>query len=84
MKNLIIIALILSSVTCSAQKILKVGVAGLSHDHVNGLMQQYKRGEVVIIGIAEADEQLAGRYKKTFQLPDSLFFKSLNDLLKHI
>jgi predicted dehydrogenase len=84
MKNLIITALLLSSVTCNAQKILKVGVAGLSHDHVNGLMQQYKRGEVVIIGIAEADKQLAARYKKTFQLPDSLFFKSLNDLLKHI
>jgi hypothetical protein len=77
MKNLIITALLLSSVTCSAEKILKVGVAGLSHDHVNGLMQQYKRGEVVIAVIAEGDEQLAGRYKKTFQLPDSLFLKAL-------
>ena len=84
MKNLIIIALILSSVISDAQKILKVGVAGLSHDHVNGLMQQYKRGEVIIAGIAEADEQLTSRYKKTFQLPDSLFFKSLADLLEHI
>jgi predicted dehydrogenase len=47
-------------------------------------MSQYKRGEVIIAGIAEADEQLAERYKKTYQLPDSLFFKNLADLLKHI
>ena len=63
---------------------LKVGVAGLSHDHAIGLMQQYKSGQVLIIGIAEPDEQLIQRYKKTYQLPDSIFYKSLGAMLAHI
>jgi predicted dehydrogenase len=46
-------------------------------------MNQYKKGEVIIAGIAEADEQLVARYKKRYQLPDSLFFKNLTTLLAH-
>jgi predicted dehydrogenase len=63
---------------------LKVGVAGLNHDHAYGLMQQYKRGEVKIIGIAEPDDQLVARYKKRYQLPDSIFYKTVGDMLQHI
>src|ERR1700748_2409451 len=68
----------------SGQKILRVGVAGLTHDHVHNIMHQFKKGEVVIVGIAEADEQLVARYKKSYQLPDSLFYKSLSALLEHV
>ncbi len=46
----------------SAQQ-LKVGVAGLNHDHAYGLMQQYKNGEVIILGIAEPNTDLVQRYK---------------------
>jgi predicted dehydrogenase len=63
---------------------LKVGVAGLNHDHAYGLMNQYKNDEVIIIGIAEPDKQLAQRYKETFQLPDSIFYKSISEMLDHI
>ncbi|MBS1935089.1 MAG: Gfo/Idh/MocA family oxidoreductase [Bacteroidetes bacterium] len=62
---------------------LRVAVAGLTHDHVHNIMHQYKSGEVIIIGIAEADEQLILRYKKSYQLPDSLFYKDLTTLLQH-
>jgi predicted dehydrogenase len=63
---------------------LKVGVAGLNHDHVNGLLNQYKNGEVIILGIAEPDKQLIERFKKTWQLPDSIFYTSVDEMLKHI
>jgi len=63
---------------------LKVGVAGLNHDHAYGLMNQYKKGEVIILGIAEPDTQLAERYKKRYQLPDSLFYNSIAAMLAHI
>ncbi len=65
------------------QKILRVGVAGLTHDHVHNVMHQFKRGEVIIAGIAESDPQLIARYKKSYQLPDSLFYNSLPDLIAH-
>ncbi|OQP59034.1 oxidoreductase [Niastella populi] len=63
---------------------LKVGVAGLSHDHALGLMHQYKNGKVILLGIAEADTALSGRYKRRFQLPDSIFYTSLVAMLQKI
>jgi len=68
----------------SNSQILRVGVAGLNHDHVNNIMNQFKRGEVVIIGIAEPDQELCDKYKKRFQLPDSLFYKTVSEMLQHI
>src|SRR5687767_13436366 len=68
----------------SSAQTLRVGVAGLSHDHALGLMNQYKSGKVIIVGIAEKDTALAARYKRRFQLPDSLFFSSLELLLAHV
>jgi len=73
--------LLLSTFTAVAQKPLKVGVAGLSHDHVHQVMHQYQKGQVVITGIAEANASLIERYKKSYHLPDSLFYKSLSAML---
>ena len=79
-----IISLLWPALTGHAQKILRVAVAGLAHDHVHGILNQYKKGEVIIAGIAESDQQLVTRYKKDYQLPDSLFFRDLNALLEHV
>jgi predicted dehydrogenase len=80
---IVVIAITLTAFNSQAQKILRVGVAGLAHDHVHGILNQYKKGEVIIAGISESDEQLVNRYKKDYQLPDSLFFKNLESLLAH-
>jgi predicted dehydrogenase len=79
---MLIIAL-LFSMNATGQKILHVGVAGLTHDHVHNIMHQFRRGEVIIAGIAESDPQLIARYKKTYQLPDSLFYNDLASLIAH-
>ena len=55
-------------------QVLKIGVVGLTHDHAYGLMNQYKNGEVDVIGIVETDKVLIDRYKKRYQLADGLFF----------
>lgn len=81
---LVSLLFVLTALTSPAQKLLRVGIAGLAHDHVHNIMNQFKKGEVIIVGIAEADVQLVARYKNTYQLPDSLFFSSLGALLDHI
>lgn len=65
-------------------QLLRVGVAGLNHDHVLGILNQNKNNEVIIIGIAEADKQLVQKYKTRYNLPDSIFYPSVEDMLKHI
>ena len=61
---------------------LHVGVAGLKHDHVLGLLSEWKKGNVVIDGIVEKDAQLVARYKKSHAIPDSLFYADLPTLIK--
>jgi predicted dehydrogenase len=65
------------------QKILRVGVAGMTHDHVHNILHQWQSGEVIIAGIAESDPQLIARYKKNYHIPDSLFYSSLSELINH-
>ena len=75
-RSLAILAILTLSLAGYGQNVLRVGVVGLTHDHVHNIMHQYKKGEVIIAGIAESDPQLIQRYKKSYQLPDSLFFNS--------
>ena len=65
-----------------AQQLTKVALAGLSHDHVHGAFKRLEKGDVVLIGIAEADQKLVQRYRKQYNLPEAIFFKSLKALLK--
>jgi predicted dehydrogenase len=84
-KNLAIFyaAIILSAPAAFGQKVLRLGVAGLTHDHVHNIMNQFRRGEVIIAGIVEPDAQLVARYKESDHLPDSLFYPSLAALIDH-
>ena len=58
MRIIVASLVLLISFTCPAQKLLRVGVAGLTHDHVHNIMNQFRRGEVIIAGIAESDQQI--------------------------
>ena len=82
-KSFAMMFLFASATTSYGQKILRVGVAGLTHDHVHNIMHQFKNGQVIIVGIAESDQQLIARYKKSYQLPDSLFYNDLPSLIAH-
>ena len=44
------------------KKPVRIGIAGLSHDHVFEILRRPKRGDVEVVGIAEADRALAERY----------------------
>jgi predicted dehydrogenase len=59
---------------------LKIGIAGLSHDHIHLILNQYRQGLVNIIGIAEADKQLRAKYQQQYQLPDSIMFDDLKKM----
>ncbi|MCW3118175.1 MAG: oxidoreductase domain protein [Chitinophagaceae bacterium] len=67
---------------CFAQEKLRIVLAGLTHDHVNGILGKNQHGDAVIIGIAEADQQLCDRMKTKYQLPDSVFYRDLATALK--
>lgn len=82
-KKLSFLLLLFISTTLFSQP-LKVAVAGLVHDHAYGLMNQYKNGEVIILGIAEPNKELVQLYKERYQLPDSIFYNTINEMLQHV
>lgn len=79
-KFIIIVAIACISKNIFAQKI-RVVIAGLNHDHVHGILNQYNKGAVNIVGIAEADKQLQQKYSKLYHLPDSIFSVDLRQLV---
>ena len=64
-----------------AQQLVSVVIAGLNHDHVHGILSQYNKGQVNIVGIAEPDKQLQQKFGKLYHLPDSLFFTDLKKVV---
>lgn len=82
--TVIFLVLIVSLLTGNAQheaKPLRIGIAGLTHDHVNGLLARAKNGDIEIVGIAEPNRELADRYLKRYNLPGAIWYASLDEML---
>ena len=57
----------------SKNKVLKLGVIGLVHDHVNWILNRQKE-DVKIVGIVETNENAILNYKKKILPPRFYFF----------
>jgi predicted dehydrogenase len=66
---------------CQNIKPLRIGIAGLTHDHVGGLLSRAHDSDIQIVGIAEKNRELAERYLKKYNLPLSLVYSSLEEML---
>ena len=64
-----------------SQSKVKVGIAGLNHDHVHGILAEFNSGLVNIVGIAEPNKQLQEKFRLQYHLPDSLFFDDLKKMV---
>lgn len=60
---------------------LRVGVAGLTHAHVHGLLGRAPHGDIEIVGIAEPNRALAERFTKQHGLSMSLVYSTLEEML---
>ncbi|MBC3785844.1 Gfo/Idh/MocA family protein [Spirosoma utsteinense] len=69
----------------STKKPLRVGVVGLVHTHVHGILSKaFRRSgqtDIEIVGIAEPDRALAERYAKQYGFPLSLVYPSIDQML---
>ncbi|OIN56002.1 Gfo/Idh/MocA family protein [Arsenicibacter rosenii] len=73
--------LLIASLTYA--KPVRVGVAGMTHDHINLVFDYMKHpDDVEIIGFAEPNKELAMRLLKRHNLPESLWFASLDELIQ--
>ena len=62
---------------------LKVAIVGLEHGHVEGFLAQLpKHPDVQLVGIADADSALMAKYQEKYSLPETLFFKSMANMIE--
>lgn len=61
---------------------LKIGIAGLTHTHVHWILGRDNSGDIEIVGIAEANRELAKRYTEQYGLSMDLVFDSLEEMIE--
>lgn len=67
----------------SAPAPLRVAIVGLEHGHVEGFLAQFpKHPDVELVGIADPNSALIEKYEKKYSLPETLFFKSMADMIE--
>jgi predicted dehydrogenase len=64
-----------------AKKPFRIGVAGLTHAHVHWILDRADDGDIEITGIAEPNKGLAERFLKQHNLPLTLYYSSLEEML---
>lgn len=60
---------------------LRLGVAGVSHGHVWEVINRMDRGDFVVVGVAERDDQLRNKNGLTGKIEAGLFFADLEEML---
>ena len=60
---------------------VRLGIAGLTHDHVFGLLNRADQGDIEIVGIAESNQELARRYAERYDLNPELLYTDLETML---
>lgn len=60
---------------------LRLGVAGLSHGHLAEVIRRVDRGDFVVVGVAEKDDQLRATSRLRQKVDESLFYADLEEML---
>lgn len=62
---------------------IKVAIVGLEHGHVEGFLSQLPRHhDVTLVGVADEHADLRAKYRSKFNLPASLFYESMANMLE--
>lgn len=60
---------------------IRIGIAGLTHSHVLPLLRNLNSQDFKVVGISEANRELALRYAREFKIDTSIIFTSLGEML---
>jgi scyllo-inositol 2-dehydrogenase (NADP+) len=63
------------------KKPLRVGIVGLVHDHVHGILGRQNRGDIEIVGIAESNRKLAEAYSKQHGYGMDIVYSSMEEMI---
>jgi predicted dehydrogenase len=61
---------------------VRMGIVGMTHDHVNSILNNPKHDGMVLVGFAEPNKELALRRLRKANLPESLWYASIEELIE--
>lgn len=67
--------------TLSAKEPFRIAVAGVTHDHLNGVVSQLRQGDIQVVGVWEADPRYIHDNSLSRMLPENIFFSDLGQML---
>lgn len=65
----------------SNQEPLKVGIVGLTHDHVHLLLRRPQKSDLKIVGIVEPNRKLAERYAKHYSYTMDMVYDTMEEMI---
>jgi predicted dehydrogenase len=78
MKNLLFVFLLITN--CLFAQV-RMGIVGMTHDHVNGILNSPTHEGMVLVGFAEPNKELAMRKLRKAKLPESLWYATLEEMI---
>lgn len=67
--------------TLSAKEPFRIAVAGVTHDHLNGVVSQLRQGDIQVVGVWEADPRYIHDNSLSKMLPENIFYSDLGQML---
>jgi predicted dehydrogenase len=83
-KNLFLfmISLFISTNLTAQNEPVKIGVIGLTHTHVHWIFDSEKKGDIKIVGIVEANKELAERYAQQHGFSMKMVYNTMEEMIK--
>ena len=77
----VLFGLALLTVSLRAAEPFRIAVAGVTHDHLGGVVSQLKQGDIQVVGVWESDARYLHANALSGVLPEGLFFADLGEML---
>lgn len=77
----VLFGLALLSVSLRAAEPFRIAVAGVTHDHLGGVVSQLRQGDIQVVGVWESDARYLHANALSGMLPESLFYSDLGKML---
>ncbi|MBK8564994.1 MAG: Gfo/Idh/MocA family oxidoreductase [Saprospiraceae bacterium] len=79
--SILLLLLLLGTASFAQKKPLRVGIIGLTHTHVHGILGRKDRGDIEIVGIVERDKELVKRYADQYHFPMNMVYNTMAELI---
>ena len=81
---ILFVVLVFSCSLVWSQQPVRIGIAGLTHDHVHGFLNNTPKDDFILVGIAESNRDLSKRYAERYGFDIGIVYEDLDEMLDKV